>query len=117
MVAATLQLSPSDPLAVQGATDEIIHARRASQPGWVGNAGCVFRNPGGDNAGRLIDSAGCKGEHQGGIIVSSLHANFFENPEQEGTSDDVLRLADRVRNRVAQKHAVDLVWEVTRWIG
>ncbi len=115
VVSATLQLTPSEPAAVQARSSELIAARRASQPGWVGNAGCVFRNPAGQSAGGLIDSAGCKGAREGGIIVSPLHANFFENPEQEGTSADVVRLADRVRNRVAQTHNVDLVWEVGRW--
>jgi len=117
VVAATLRLMPSEPSRVRARTREIIAERRRSQPGWVGNAGCVFRNPPGDNAGRLVDAAGCKGMRCGGIVVSSIHANFFENPEQEGTSDDVLRLADRVRARVARSFTAELPWEVRRWMS
>ncbi|MEM8885525.1 MAG: UDP-N-acetylmuramate dehydrogenase [Planctomycetota bacterium] len=117
VVAATLQLMPDAIAAVRERTREIIRDRRASQPGWVGNAGCVFKNPPGDNAGRLIDAAGCKGMRQGGIVVSPIHANFFENPEQEGRADDVLRLVERVRARVRRAFGVDLEWEVRRWMA
>ena len=40
------------------------------------SAGCVFRNPEGASAGRLIDEAGCKGSPQGGERRRK-HANFF----------------------------------------
>jgi len=117
VVAATLALQPADPGSVRARTRGIIRDRRASQPGWVGNAGCVFKNPDGDNAGRLIDAAGCKGLREGGIVVSPIHANFFENPEQRGTADDVLRLVDRVRARVADAFGTELRWEVRRWMS
>jgi len=116
VVGAILRLATADVREVTRETRRIIRARRASQPGWVGNAGCVFRNPAGDNAGRLIDAAGCKSMRAGGIIVSPVHANFFENPEGSGTADDVLRLVDRVRGRVAAVHGFDLQWEVRRWM-
>ncbi len=115
IVGATLRLAPADPSEISKRARGIIRARRNSQPGWVGNAGCVFRNPEGDNAGRLIDAAGCKGEREGGIIVSPIHANFFENPEGIGTASDVERLVERVRKRVAAVHGVELNWEVRRW--
>ncbi|MHC4953502.1 MAG: UDP-N-acetylmuramate dehydrogenase [Planctomycetota bacterium] len=115
VVAATLQLMPSDVRTVTDRMRRLMRARKASQPGWLGNAGCVFRNPEGDNAGRLVDSAGCKGLREGGIVVSPIHANFFENPDTSGTSEDVLRLVERVRARVAAVHGIDLEWEVRRW--
>jgi len=116
VVGAVLRLQPSDPGAVLVDTLRVIRERRKSQPGWVGNAGCVFRNPDGDNAGRLIDSAGCKGQREGGIVVSPIHANFFENPEGQGTADDVERLVEKVRARVLAVHGVELQWEVRRWM-
>ncbi|MHC4940742.1 MAG: UDP-N-acetylmuramate dehydrogenase [Planctomycetota bacterium] len=116
VIAATLRLMPSEAGRVRDRTQEIICERRAAQPGWVGNAGCVFKNPDGDSAGRLIEASGCKEERAGGIIVSPIHANFFENPERVGTSDDVLRLVDRVRARVEERFGVELAWEVRRWM-
>jgi len=117
VVGVVLRLQPADSREVALETRRIIRDRRASQPGWVGNAGCVFRNPDGDNAGRLVDSAGCKGAREGGIIVSPIHANFFENPEGQGTADDVERLVEKVRARVLAVHGVELQWEVRRWMS
>lgn len=115
VVAATLQLSPAPTVDVHDRAKSIFSERAASQPGWIGNAGCVFKNPAGDSAGRLIDSSGGKDMHHGGIVVSPTHANFFENPNLDGTSDDVCHLVDKVRTTVRRHHGVDLEWEVRRW--
>ena len=115
VAAATLSCMPADRAAARSRTSEILRERRASQPGWVGNAGCVFKNPSGDSAGRLIDACGAKELSHGGIVVSPIHANFFENPARNGTADDVRFLVDKVRARVREAHGVDLEWEVRRW--
>jgi len=93
---------------------EIVRWRRENQPGGS-NAGSVFRNPPGDSAGRLIDEAGLKGLRVGGAVVSEKHANFFQ-AEPEATADDVGRLVDTVRARVADATGVHLVTEL-RMIG
>jgi UDP-N-acetylmuramate dehydrogenase len=111
---AALALVPAEPDLVRDRSLSIIHERRRTQPGWRGNAGCVFKNPPGQSAGRLIDLAGCKGMREGGIAVSATHANFFENAG-DGRCDDVDRLIDRVRDRVRQAHGIDLEEEVRRW--
>ena len=109
-----LALAPADCDAVEQRNDEVIRERLDNQPGWVGNAGCVFRNPDGGSAGRMIDEAGCKSLREGGVFVSAQHANFIEN-DGTGTADDVRRLVDRIRNRVASAHGVDLSMEVRLW--
>lgn len=109
-----LELAPADGTEVARRNDELIRERLDSQPGWVGNAGCVFRNPVGGSAGRMIDEAGCKSLREGGVFVSARHANFIEN-DGTGTADDVRRLVDRIRNRVARAHGVDLSMEVRLW--
>ena len=43
------------------------------------SAGCIFRNPPGGAAGRLIDEAGLKGTRVGDAQVSPVHANFIVN--------------------------------------
>jgi len=111
---AVLKLVPADPAAVTERSRSIILERRRTQPGWVGNAGCVFKNPPGHSAGRLIDLAGCKGMREGGVEVSRVHANFFENVAQ-GSSDDVERLIDRVRETVLRREGIELEEEVRRW--
>lgn len=112
---AELELTPADRGEVLRRTAEIIHQRRRTQPGWVGNAGCVFKNPAGPrSAGHLIEGAGLKGTRLGGLVVSPIHANFFEN-DGTATSEDADALIDRVRDGVRQAHGVDLEVEVRRW--
>ena len=75
------------------------------------SAGCVFKNPPGGSAGRLIDECGLKGARVGGAEVSPLHANFIVNLGP-ATAGDVLELVRRVRARVRQLKGVDLEPEV-----
>jgi UDP-N-acetylenolpyruvoylglucosamine reductase len=75
------------------------------------SAGCVFKNPPGQSAGRLIDECGLKGERVGDAEVSTVHANFIVN-RGKATGADVLELVRRVRARVRQSKGVDLEPEV-----
>jgi UDP-N-acetylmuramate dehydrogenase len=114
VVAATLGLRPGDRAAGEREIAEIVAWRRANQPGGQ-NAGSVFTNPPGDSAGRLIDSAGCKGMRLGSAEVSPKHANFFQ-ADAGGSADDVRALMETVRRRVRDHSGVDLHPE-TRLVG
>jgi UDP-N-acetylmuramate dehydrogenase len=111
ILAATFQLSAADPDVIKERLDDIRRWRQAHQPLGLPSAGSVFRNPDGDSAGRLIDEAGLKGHRIGGAMVSEKHANFIVN-DQKGTAADVRRLADHVRTVVAERHGVELVFEI-----
>lgn len=114
VVRALLAGSEADPRLLRSKVRDLVRERKTSQPGWVGNAGCIFKNPPGHAAGKLIDLAGCKGLRVGGVFVSPRHANFFEN-DGTGTSADVLRLVDEVCERVRKASGVELEMEVRRW--
>ncbi|HEV2388501.1 MAG TPA: UDP-N-acetylmuramate dehydrogenase [Candidatus Acidoferrales bacterium] len=90
--------------------------RRSSQPLTQKSAGCIFKNPPGLSAGRLIDEAGLKGFRVGSAMVSERHANFFVNLGR-ATCADMLRLIEEVRGRVAKAHGVDLCEEVILWVN
>lgn len=90
---------------------EAAKAKRAEQPPGRGTSGCMFRNPKGDFAGRLIDAAGFKGVKRGGVCVSEKHANFMLN-DGSATAEDVLNLVKHVHCGVKQKFDVELELEV-----
>ncbi|MCZ6691028.1 MAG: UDP-N-acetylmuramate--L-alanine ligase [Planctomycetota bacterium] len=96
---------------IRRGTADIMKRKRRSQPYGQSSAGCIFRNPEGDSAGRLIESAGLKGERIGGAMVSMLHANFIVN-DGEATSSDVFRLIERVQQAVRIRFGVSLELEV-----
>jgi UDP-N-acetylmuramate dehydrogenase len=88
--------------------------RRASQPLNEKSAGCIFKNPAGGSAGRMIDELGLKGNRIGGAVVSDRHANFFVNRYQ-ATADDLLRLVDFVKQRIREAFGHELEEEVILW--
>ena len=88
--------------------------RRASQPLGQKSAGCIFKNPQGGSAGRMIDELGLKGTSVGDARVSDRHANFFVNAGQASASD-MLTLISNVRERVEQAYGITLDNEVVVW--
>ena len=88
-------------------------AKRLDQPLGDRSSGCMFKNPPGEFAGRLIDRAGLKGLRVGGVSVALEHANFMIN-DGHGTAADVQRLMDQVRERVLTGTGIELEGEV-RW--
>ncbi|HEY4980221.1 MAG TPA: UDP-N-acetylmuramate dehydrogenase [Candidatus Acidoferrum sp.] len=88
--------------------------RRASQPLGQKSAGCIFKNPPGASAGRMIDELGLKGFAMGDARISDRHANFFVNVGQ-ATAADMLALIGDVRERVRGAYGVTLENEVVVW--
>jgi UDP-N-acetylmuramate dehydrogenase len=88
--------------------------RRASQPLGQKSAGCIFKNPPGASAGRMIDELGLKGLRVGDARVSDRHANFFVNAGQANAAD-MLALIVSVRQQVQQAYGVTLENEVVVW--
>ena len=111
IVAALLAVTPSKPRSVQAEVDRMLAHRRDTQPLDVPSCGSVFKNPGGDFAGRLIEAAGLKGACEGAAEVSHKHANFIAN-RGEATAADVLALIERVQETVARESGVHLEPEV-----
>lgn len=106
VVQVELRASLDDPDTCRKKIDEIVRWRRDNQPGGA-NAGSTFKNPPGDSAGRLIDSAGLKGLRVGGVVVSEKHANFLQ-AEENATARDVYELMKLVQSKVKESFGVDL---------
>ncbi|WP_269540795.1 UDP-N-acetylmuramate dehydrogenase [Cerasicoccus fimbriatus] len=80
--------------------------RKESQPREP-SAGCIFKNPANDHAGKLIDELGLKGKRIGGAEVSTVHGNFIINREQAKASD-VLALIREIRAVIKRERGIDL---------
>ncbi len=88
--------------------------KKATQPLSFQSAGCIFKNPRGLSAGDLIEQAGLKGERIGNAEISDRHANFIVTHEG-AVSDDVERLIEMARSKVAEQFGVDLELEIEIW--
>lgn len=111
VVHATFELTPGDPKTIS--TEMATHRDRRlqTQPLKSATCGSVFRNPPGDFAARLIESAGLKGYTIGGAQISLKHANFIENTGA-ATANDVLALITHIQAVIQEKFNIALTPEV-----
>ena len=114
ILSAEFQLDQEDPDELTKRMQQQWIVKKASQPLAHQSAGCIFKNPRGMSAGMLIEQAGLKGTRVGGAEVSDRHANFIV-AEANAASQDVLRLIELVRSRVADRLAVELDLEIEIW--
>lgn len=111
VVEAVFAGSSGDPAASAEEIKRITRWRRENQPGGTFNAGSVFKNPPGEPAGALIDRLGLKGTRVGDVAVSDKHANFFiAGPG--ATSEDILRLVEKVKDAVFEMTGTMLETEI-----
>jgi UDP-N-acetylmuramate dehydrogenase len=101
--------------ASQETLKQMLTRRKDTQPLGLPSCGSVFRNPQGDFAARLIETADLKGHRIGGAEVSVKHANFIINRD-DASAQDIEALISHVQRTVADVHGIDLVHEV-RIIG
>lgn len=111
---ATFELQRQTSEEITERLRQIWITKKASQPLASQSVGCIFKNPRGSSAGELIEKAGLKGTRIGAAEVSDRHANFLITHEG-ATSDDVLRLVDLIRSKVAGQFGVHLEPEVQIW--
>ena len=93
-------------LDLRRAIDVYQSKRKESQPREP-SAGCIFKNPEGDSAGRIIEELGLKGTAIGGAEISRVHGNFIVN-RGGASSDDVIELVKLVRREALAKRRVEL---------
>ena len=86
-------------------------SKRKNQPIGMRSAGCTFKNPEGNSAGKLLDECGCKGLRIGGAFVSDIHANFILN-DGNARSSDIMELAELCAKRVYESTGITLEPEI-----
>ena len=110
VLSALFKLEPRASDAIQTKMDNFLAHRRRTQPPGA-SMGSMFKNPPGDFAGRLIETAGLKGTRVGGAEISHLHGNFFINTGQ-ATATDVHTLIQLARQTVMDRWGVTLELEI-----
>jgi UDP-N-acetylmuramate dehydrogenase len=112
---ATFRLESGDADAARARYREIWNEKYATQPPVSAkSAGCIFKNPPGQAAGRLIDQAGLKGTRRGGAEISTRHANFIL-AYPGAKAQDVLDLIELAKERVQRDAGIALELEVEIW--
>lgn len=112
-VSAVYQGFPGDPETILTEMRTVTERRESTQPTRAKTAGSTFKNPDGQSSWKLIDAAGGRGLTFGRAQMSELHSNFLINMG-EADAYEVETVGEMVRQRVRDKHGVELRWEVRR---
>jgi UDP-N-acetylmuramate dehydrogenase len=111
ILSANMRMKKDASESVSMRTKDFFRDRKEKQPLEEKSAGCVFKNPKGSSAGKLIDETGCKGMTIGEIQVSPVHANFFVN-RGNGTAVDYMNLMEHVSVNVKKRCGITLEPEI-----
>jgi UDP-N-acetylmuramate dehydrogenase len=118
VVSAVLSLRVTSPELLRSAMLDNFHKKISTQPVHAHTAGCIFQNPPGNSAGRLLDASGMKGQRCGALYFSSLHANFLVHDTQcgiPGRTEDALYLIAKAQRAVQERFDIRLHCEVKEW--
>ncbi|MEW6039957.1 MAG: UDP-N-acetylmuramate dehydrogenase [Elusimicrobiota bacterium] len=108
---AEFKLKKSSREVLEKKITKIMIERSKTQPLGTFNAGCIFKNPQGASAGKIIDKCKLKKLKIGGAYVSDQHGNFIIN-DGKATPSDIERLIFEVRRRVVEKTGISLELEI-----
>jgi UDP-N-acetylmuramate dehydrogenase len=87
---------------------------KAKRPPADVNAAYIFRNPVGESASELIDSAGLKGSSVGNVSLFDADPNYFV-AESGATPNEVVELIKQVQAGVSEKLDVQLEPAIQIW--
>jgi len=110
----SLKLKKAKKKIIDKRIKEYLKVRKINQDYSHPSAGCVFKNPRGYSAGRLIDLCGLKGRRIGDAAISLKHANFIINLGNARASD-VFKLMGLIRRTVKNKFGINLEPEIKIW--
>lgn len=115
VLSAVIKLSQGNKEEINQKMKDYNAQRRDKQPLELPSAGSTFKRPVGHFAGKLIMDSGLRGYTIGGASISQKHCGFVVNTDN-ATSQDVINLAEHVKNTVKEKFGVDIEPEI-RFVG
>ena len=101
LIGARLQLHRRPFAEIQKDIKQRLKLKKSTQPLALASVGCVWKNPPGETATRLIEKVGLKGKRLNGAEISAKHANFIVNRGGAAAADikALMQLTlDRVKN-------------------
>lgn len=90
---------------------EIFKKRKSFQPLEKFSLGCIFKNPAGFSAGKIIEEIGLKGFSKGDALVSEKHANFIVN-KGSAKADDITSLIKMIQEKALLYKGIKLNTEI-----
>ncbi len=115
VIGCRLRLTRRPFAEIQREIKQRLKQKKSTQPLALASAGCVWKNPGGDTASRLVEKVGLRGKRISGAEISAKHANFIVN-RGGATAGDIEALMDLTRERVYAHFGIALEPEI-RVIG
>jgi UDP-N-acetylmuramate dehydrogenase len=112
-VSGTYQGFAGDSQAILSEMHSVTGRRESTQPTKAKTAGSTFKNPDGRSSWKLIDEAGGRGFTFGHAQMSEMHSNFLINMG-EADAFEVETVGETIRQKVRDKHGIELRWEVRR---
>lgn len=111
ITAVSFKLEQGERESIMAQIKDYQQRRTLAQPLEYPSCGSVFRNPANDNAGRLVELAGLRGQQIGAAAVSQKHGNFIINLGG-ATAAEVRELILQVQQQVYDFTGVRLELEV-----
>ncbi len=115
LVGARLRFHRRPNSEIQKDIKQRLKHKKQTQPLALASAGCVWKNPPGEQAAKLVERVGLKGKRLNGAEISAKHANFIVNRGQAAAAD-ILALMELTRERVQAQLGIALETEI-RVIG
>lgn len=114
ILSARLKLNKSKKEIIARELAYFLKKRRFLQELSLASAGCIFKNPKKQSAGKLIDSCGLKGKKAGRALISEKHANFIVNTGN-AKAKEVLSLISLIKKEIKKKYGIELKPEIKIW--
>ena len=114
MLSVTFELEARDVLALTKRMQKLWIGRNASRPSEEPRIASPFVDPDGMPANELIQTVGLAGVREGDVSLDANHPQFLI-AHSGATSDQCLRLIERVREQVLLQTGIDLQLNLQIW--
>tara|TARA_B100000530_G_C15831963_1_gene437781 strand:- start:80 stop:949 length:870 start_codon:yes stop_codon:yes gene_type:complete len=112
IIKANFKLQNKQKEKIKQENQKFMKYRLSTQPKGS-SVGCIFKNPKGKSAGKIIDSCGLKGFKIKNLQVSKTHGNFIIN-QGKSKAEDVFEMIEAIKKNVFSKTGIKLTAEVEK---